>query len=93
MAPMGRRRRDRGATLAACPRCGVLAPVGGRWCGACGAVLAALPAPPSTAPPLAPAVRGGSQDVAPRRFGVVELALLLAALVCAAVGIFLLVAG
>jgi len=38
-------------------------------------------------------VRGGRWDVAPRRFGGVELALLLAALVCAAVGVVLLVAG
>jgi hypothetical protein len=93
MAPMSRRQRERGATLAPCPRCGALAPVGARWCGACGAVLAAPPAPPITAPPLTPAVRRGSQEIAPRRFGAVELALLLAALICAAVAVLLLVAG
>ena len=92
MAPMARRRRARDATLAPCPRCGALAPAGARWCGACGAVLAAPP-PPVTPPPLAPTSRRGGPEVAPRRFGAVELALLLAALICAAVGVFLLVAG
>jgi len=80
-------------TLAACPRCGALAPVGARWCAACGAVLAAPAPPPSTAPPLTPALHRRGPKVAPRRFGAVELALLLAALICAAVGIFLLIAG
>ena len=90
---MARRQRESGAALAPCPRCGALAPVGAGWCAACGAVLAAPPAPPVTAPPLAPAPRRGGQEVAPRRFGVVELALSLAALICAAVGVFLLIAG
>ena len=88
MAPTGRRQRESGAALAPCPQCGALAPVGARWCGACGAVLAA-----PAAPPLAPALRRSGPKVAPRRFGAVELALLLAALICAAVGIFLLIAG
>jgi len=93
MAPMARRQRESGAALAACPRCGALAPVSARWCAACGAVLAAPLAPPVTAPPLAPTLRLSSPEVAPRRFGAVELALLLAALICAAVGVFLLIAG
>ena len=90
---MARRQRESGAALAPCPRCGALAPGGARCCGACGAVLAAPQAPPATARPLAPAPRRGGPEVAPRRFGVVELALLFAALICAAVGVFLLVAG
>ncbi|MCX6373834.1 MAG: hypothetical protein NTX16_12320 [Actinobacteria bacterium] len=49
--------------------------------------------PPFTTPSLLPASRRGGRDAPPRRFGAVELALLLAALVCAAVGVFLLVAG
>jgi hypothetical protein len=94
MAPIGRQRREQqGVVLAPCPRCGALAPVGGRWCGACGAVLEPPQAPPIVAQPLVPALRSVSDDAAQPRFGAVELALLLAALICAAVGVFLLVAG
>jgi len=93
MARMSRRQRGRDAMLAACPQCGALASAGARWCGACGAVLSAPPASPVTALPLTPAARRGSPAVAPRSFGAVELVLLAAALVCAVVGILLLVAG